>query len=72
VGKEGGVCEVLQVPGIVRHDVGSPWEEVRQVAVAVLALMGAVVVAKVCGQPIVGNSALGDARHCWGVVRSVG
>jgi hypothetical protein len=42
------------------------------VAVAVLALMGAGVVAKVCSRPVAGNSALGDARHSRGVVGAVG
>jgi hypothetical protein len=70
--KEGAICEVLQARSVVRHDVGLSWEEVRQVAVAVLVLMGAGVVAKMCRWPVTSNSALGDARHSRGVVRSVG
>jgi hypothetical protein len=42
------------------------------VAVAVLALMGTGVVAKVCSRPVASDSALGDARHSWGVVGAVG
>jgi hypothetical protein len=42
------------------------------VAVAVLALMGAGVVAKMSSQPVASDSALGDARHSQGVVGSVG
>jgi hypothetical protein len=42
------------------------------VAIAVLALMGAGVVAKMRSQPVTSDSALGDARHRWGVVGAVG
>jgi hypothetical protein len=42
------------------------------VAVSVLALMGAGVVAKMCSRSVAGDSALGDARHSWGAVGSVG
>jgi hypothetical protein len=42
------------------------------VAVAMLALMGAGVVPKVCSWPVAGNIALGDTRHSRDVVRSVG
>jgi hypothetical protein len=42
------------------------------VAVAVLALMGAGVVAKMCSRPVASDSALGDSRHSWGVVGAVG
>jgi hypothetical protein len=71
MGKEGGVCEVLQARGVVCHDVGFPWEEVCQVAVSVLALMGAGVVAKVGCQPVAGNCALGDTGYSWGVINGV-
>jgi hypothetical protein len=42
------------------------------VTVAVLPLMCTGVVAKVCSRPVASDSALGDARHCWGVVGAVG
>jgi hypothetical protein len=70
--KEGAMCEVLQVQSVIRHDVGFPWEEVCQVAVSVLAFMGAGVVAKVGCRPVAGDCALGDAGHSRGVVRSIG
>jgi hypothetical protein len=72
VSKEGRVCEVLQAWGIVRHDVGVSWEEVRHVAVSVLALVSTGVVAEMGCRPIAGHGSFGDTGHRCGVVRSIG
>ena len=41
------------------------------VAVAVLALVGAGVVAEVSGSTVAGDGAAGHLGHCWGVVRCI-
>ena len=68
VGKEGVVGEVLQAGGIVSHDIVSSWEKVCTVTVAMLALMGAGVVAEVSGCADTGYSTARHSRHCWSVV----
>jgi hypothetical protein len=69
--KEGSVRQVLETGGIVGHDVVLSWEEVRDVAVAVEALV-------VAGEPAQGGSStasgdgpLSDPRDGRGVVREV-
>lgn len=72
VGEKGGVGEMLQAGGIVSHDIVSSWEEIRDVAVAMLSLMGTGVVAEVGSCADAGDSATGHSGHCWCVVRRVG
>ena len=63
---------MLQMGGIVSHDIVSSWEKTGLVAVAVLALVGAGVVAEVSGRTVAGDGAAGNPGHFWGVVRYVG
>ena len=72
MGEERGVGEMLQAGGIVSHDIVSSWEEICDVAVAMLSLMGTGVVAEVGGCADAGDSAAIHSGHCWCVVRRVG
>jgi hypothetical protein len=72
VSKEGRVREVLQARGVLRHDVGIAGEEVRHVAVSVLALVRTGVVADMGRRSVAGDGAFGDAGHRRSVVRPIG
>ena len=51
VGKEVRVGEVLEMQSVISHDIGRSWEVGSPVAVAVVALMGALPVAEVSRGP---------------------
>ena len=72
VGKEGSVREVLKVGGIVRHDVGTSWDEEVCLAVAVLPLVGTSVVAEVGRRPVGRDRPLRHAGQGGGVVSPIG
>ena len=72
VGEERGVGEMLQAGSIVSHDIVSSWEKVRDVAVAMLSLMGTGIVAEVGGGANAGDSAVRHSGHFWCVVGRVG
>ena len=72
MGEERGVGEMLQAGRVVSHDIVSSWEEVRDVAVAMLSLMGTGVVAEMGSCAAAGDSTAGHSGHCWCVVRGVG
>ena len=68
---ERGVGEMLQARGIFSHDIVSSWEETGLVAVAMLALVGAGIVAEVSGGAVAGDGTVGHSGHCWSAVRCV-
>ena len=72
VGEEGSVREVLKAGGIVRHDVGTPWDEEVRLAVAVFSLVGTSVVAEKGRRPVGGDRSLQHSGQGGGVVSPVG
>ena len=72
VGKEGSVREVLKAGGIVRHDVGTPWDEEVRLAVAVFPLVGTSVVAEIGRRPVGGDRPLQHTGQGGGVVSPIG
>lgn len=71
VSKESIICEVLQARCIVGHDVCVPWEEVGDMAIAMLALVVAGDAAELGSSPVRGDGALVEPRHRRGVVGHV-
>ena len=72
MGEKRGVGEMLQAVGVVSHDIVSSWEKVCTVTVAMLALVGAGVVAEVSGGADAGDSTTRHSGHCCCVVGRVG
>ena len=68
VGKKGIVREVLQAGGVISHGVGFSWDELGDVAVAVLALVVTREDALVSGRASRGGGPLCHARDGRGVV----
>ena len=71
MGKKGSVREVLEARGIVRHDVGTPWDEEVRLAVLVLPLVGTGIVAEVGRGPVGGDRSFQHPRQGGGVVSPV-
>ena len=69
--EKGGVREVLQARGIVRHDILFPWEEMGEVAVAVHPLMITRETTEGCYCSVTGYRSFPDVRHGWSVVTEV-
>ena len=72
VGKKGSVREVLEARGIVRHDVGTPWDEEVCLAVAMLPLVGTGIVTEVGGRSVSRYSLLEHPGKGWSVVAPIG
>ena len=68
VGKKGSVREVLEARGIVRHDIGTPWDEEVCLAVAVFSLVSTSVVAEKGRRPVGGDRSLQHSGQGGGVV----
>ena len=68
VSEEGGVRQVLQARGVIGHDVRRSWKVEALVAVAVLALVGARLVAQECCRSVTAYSAFVESRNRWSVV----
>ena len=63
---------MLEARGVVGHDVGFPWEEMRLVTVSVLALVATCIIAEMRGRSFSGGGAFEQARQARGVVRTGG
>ena len=72
VGEEGSVREVLKAGGIVRHDVGTSWDEEVCLAVAVLLLVGTSIVAEVGSRSVGGDRSFQHSGQGGGVVSTIG
>ena len=68
VGKKGMVREVLQAGGVISHGIGLAWDELGDMAVAVLALVVTREDALVSGRARRGGGPFGNARDGRGVV----
>ena len=71
VSEKGRVRQVLQARGSVSHDIGGSVDEEPGVTVAVLALVGALVVAEQGSGSFTGYSAFREPSECRRVVRTV-
>ena len=72
VGEKGSVREVLEARGIVRHDIGTPWDEEVCLAVPVLPLVGTGVVAEVGSWPVGRDRSFQHSGQGGGVASSIG
>ena len=70
--KKGSVREVLEARDIVRHDVGTPWDEEVCLAVAVFSLVGTSVVAEVGSRAVGGDRSFQHSGQGGGVVSTIG
>ena len=70
MGKEFAVGEMLQARGVVGHSIAVSWEEEREVAVAVLALVSTAVVAELGSDSIRRDGSFVHARYGRCVVTS--